>query len=304
MIIESQYSLNIITKRLIMKQPVNSTSQYCAEPGSFNFTSRLEFEAKSNLLRSRSDTCLGKHRCPTDSVSEPPNPWSIPTIDFTLHDYGPKYSRFQTKKSKHHSKKQRNKDFVRIPIPKVLEEPMSKETPFFTSFRSPSARTAKITGVKEGKHPAGPYKALGPHAFRGDDFRPDSGIRNQGKPPFLTSYTRDPGNWDLQRKSIRAHAVSSCSDQNGSKINQERSKQSRTFTKQQPKWDHNLILTKEKYQRGLSDDQIRMNKILKQLSWYSGDAIPNVERPDINDYKTVDWLHVTQHSKDETTVLH
>ena len=157
-----------------MKQPVNSTSQYCAEPGSFNFTSRLEFEAKSNLLRSRSDTCLGKYQCRTDSISKPPNPWIIPTIDFTLHDYGPKYSRFQTKKGEHHSKKRRNKDFVKIPIPKVLEEPMSKETPFFTSFRSPSARTAKIIGVKAGMHPAGPYQALGPHAFRGDNFRPVS----------------------------------------------------------------------------------------------------------------------------------
>jgi hypothetical protein len=47
-----------------------------------------------------------------------------------------------------------------------------------------------------------------------------------------------------------------------------------------------------------------MNKILKQLSWYSGDlAVPKLERPDINDYKTVDWLHVTQHPNDETTVL-
>ncbi|CAB4010605.1 Hypothetical predicted protein, partial [Paramuricea clavata] len=60
-----------------------------------------------------------------------------------------------------------------------------------------------------------------------------------------------------------------------------------------------------KYQRGLSEEEIRMRRIMKQLSWYSGDlAIPRLERPDIKDHKTVDWLHVTQHSNDETTVLH
>jgi hypothetical protein len=159
-----------------MKQPVNSTSQHC-EPGSFNFASRLEFEAKSNLLRSRSDTCLGKHRRQTDSLPRNPtiiNPWTIPTIDFTLHGYDPKYSRSETKKSLHHNKKRRNKEFVHIPIPKVLEKPVSKETPFVTLLRSPSARTARIMGVKEGMHPSGPYKPLGPHAFRGDDYRPVS----------------------------------------------------------------------------------------------------------------------------------
>ena len=173
-IIESQSSLNNIPSRLIMKQPVNGMSQYSAGPGSFNFTSRLEFEAKSNLLRSRSDTCLGKHRCQADNLPKQANPWTIPTIDFTLHDYEPKYSWLETKKSEHHNKKRRSKEFVKIPIPKLLEKPVSKETPFVTSFRSPSARTARIFGVKEGMHPAGPYKALGPHAFRGDDFRPVS----------------------------------------------------------------------------------------------------------------------------------
>lgn len=159
-----------------MKQPVSSTSPHY-EPGSFNFTSRLEFEAKSNLLRSRSDTCLGKCRSQTDSLPRIHtiiNPWTLPTIDFTLHGYQPKYSRLEAKTSLHSNKKRRNKEFVKIPIPKVLEKPVSKETPFVTSFRSPSAKTARIMGVKEGVHPAGPYKPLGPHAFRGDDFRPVS----------------------------------------------------------------------------------------------------------------------------------
>ena len=41
------------------------------------------------------------------------------------------------------------------------------------------------------------------------------------------------------------HELFSFLDQNGSKVKKERLKQFRTFTKQQPKWDHNLILTKE-----------------------------------------------------------
>ena len=158
-----------------MKQPVNSGNSLRCESGSFNFTSRLEFDAKSNLLRSRSDTCLGKHR--TDSLprkSTVVNPWTIPAIDFTLHHCKPTFSQLNTKKSLHHGKKKRNKEFVKIPIPKVLEQSASKEIPFVTSFRSPSARTARIIGVKEGMHPTEPYKPVGPHAFRGDDFRPVS----------------------------------------------------------------------------------------------------------------------------------
>lgn len=47
-----------------------------------------------------------------------------------------------------------------------------------------------------------------------------------------------------------------------------------------------------------------MNRIMKQLSWYSGNlTMLRLERPDIKDYKTVDWLKVTEHSKDETTLL-
>ena len=47
-----------------------------------------------------------------------------------------------------------------------------------------------------------------------------------------------------------------------------------------------------------------MNRIMKQLSWYSGDRdVSKLDRPDIKDYKLRDWLQVTRHSKDETTVL-
>ena len=160
----------------MMKQPVTSMSLHY-EADSFNFTSRLEFEAKSNLLRSRSDTCLGKYRSQIDNL--PRNltdidPWTLPAIDFSFHGYKSKSSRIESKKSLQHNKKRRNKEFVKIPIPKVLEQPRSKETHFVTSFRSPSARTARIMGVKEGMHPSGPYRPLGPHAFRGDDFRPVS----------------------------------------------------------------------------------------------------------------------------------
>ena len=159
-----------------MKQPVRNMSLHY-EPGSFNFTSRLEFEAKSNLLRSRSDTCLGKYRGEIDNLpgnQTDINPWTLPTIDFSFHGYKPKGSRLEPKKSPQNNKKQGNREFVKIPIPKVLEKPLSKEPLFVTSFRSPSARTARIMGVKEGMHPAGPYQPLGPHAFRGDDFRPVS----------------------------------------------------------------------------------------------------------------------------------
>ncbi|XP_028397666.1 uncharacterized protein LOC114521406 isoform X2 [Dendronephthya gigantea] len=254
------------------------------------------------------DTCLGKQRqrYQTNSLknSVKINPWTVPSINFTFYDSKPKNIEFEAKKNRQYHEKPRNEEFARIPLPKRLEKPVSKDTKFVTSFRSPSARTSRIIGVKEGTYPAGPYKPWGPHAFRGDDFRPDGEQQNkERKPPFVTSYSRDRRNLELQRNISQMQSLK-CEDRNRSCTREERPKPFLTNAEQQPKWDHNLFLKKEKYQRGLSEEEIRMNRIMKQLSWYSGDVVvETLDRPDIKDYKLVDWLRVTRHSEDETTVL-
>ena len=53
------------------------------------------------------------------------------------------------------------------------------------------------------------------------------------------------------------------------------------------------------YKRGRSPKSALMDRIAQQLPWCSDhDKLEELRRPDIFDYKTVDWLDVTAHRKE------
>lgn len=53
------------------------------------------------------------------------------------------------------------------------------------------------------------------------------------------------------------------------------------------------------YNRGRSPKSALMDRIAQQLPWCSDhDKLEELRRPDIFDYKTVDWLDVTAHRKE------
>ena len=53
------------------------------------------------------------------------------------------------------------------------------------------------------------------------------------------------------------------------------------------------------YKRGRSPKSALMDRIAQQLPWCSDrDNLEELRRPDIFDYKTVDWLDVTAHRKE------
>ena len=163
-----------------MKLPsVNCNSLLDHERSTFDFTSRLQFEAGLNLYRSRSDSFL-RHvkwqRSKSSSKSNIVDQCDVLGIDFSLHQFQSKSSKLKSNKHGKKVNKQRkdNRIFVKKPPPKALEKPNDKEIPFITTYRLFSADTAKRLYVKDGTYRAGPYKPLGPHAFRGDDFRPVS----------------------------------------------------------------------------------------------------------------------------------
>lgn len=149
------------------------------ELSSFNFASQLQFEAGASLLRSRSDTLIryGKTSHADRLLSDETSQASVPSIDFSLRRYQPKSSRLKPRRNGRaeiDKQQTRNGQFVRKPLPKVLEQPKDMGIPFVTTFRIHSAGTAKRLGVRDGMYRAGSYKPLGPHAFRGNDFRPVS----------------------------------------------------------------------------------------------------------------------------------
>lgn len=56
------------------------------------------------------------------------------------------------------------------------------------------------------------------------------------------------------------------------------------------------------YRKGRSPQSALMKRIERQLPWCSHkDKLEPIHRPDIHDHKTVDWIAVTGHSKDEGT---
>lgn len=289
------------------------SSQRDSKHSSFDFATQLQFEAGSNLHRSRSDTSIIRSNKSSNysfhQQSSIVDQWEVPTIDFTLHPQRP--VKLWKKEDRQFNGKTSGVQFEKIPVPKVLEKPKEKATSFATTFRMHSAGAARRLVCGSMYRAAGTYKSPGPHAFRGDDFRPNPVEKLQGKPPFITTFTTDAGNLELKRRSISL--LNEGSVQSDSLTSKREPPQRKAYhlkpfvtsTKQNPKWEKSLVLQKEKYHQGISGDHTRMNQIVKQLSWcLQNEKTLALDRPDIKDYKTIDWLQVTRHPKQEMTILH
>ena len=60
-----------------------------------------------------------------------------------------------------------------------------------------------------------------------------------------------------------------------------------------------IFFYNQPYKRGRSPKSALMDRIAQQLPWCSDhDKLEELRRPDIFDYKTVDWLDVTAHRKE------
>ena len=160
-----------------MKLPaMGRSSQRDSKHSSFDFATQLQFEAGSNLHRSRSDTSIIRSNKSSNysfhQQSSIVDQWEVPTIDFTLHPQRP--VKLWKKEDRQFNGKTSGVQFEKIPVPKVLEKPKEKATSFATTFRMHSAGAARRLVCGSMYRAAGTYKSPGPHAFRGDDFRPVS----------------------------------------------------------------------------------------------------------------------------------
>ncbi|XP_046846301.1 uncharacterized protein LOC124440019 isoform X2 [Xenia sp. Carnegie-2017] len=208
------------------------------------------------------------------------DPWTVPNIDISLRrQLASTYSSLVDKISKGNQKKW-EKSGVNISKPKVFDKNTEKRIPFVTFFRSPSARTARIQVIREGSCLHEVYKPAGPHVFRRDDFHFVYGTEI-GKPRFVSSYNRDHGKLDLPKKYVSVDAgEDSTTGSTHCKDVKVYSKPFVTSLKPRPTWDHRLILKKEKYVRGSSENMEN-----------------RLERPDVKDFITLDWLKVTKYDK-------
>lgn len=279
----------------------------------FSFRFR-EFNATQDLLLSRSDCFLESKRA-RDKVHredelKKKTPWDIRPPDFTLQIYQPKPPKRNSRKAmipgyndeewnkKAKERRKQHIEFERIPLPKILEPPVSDKAPFSTQFSLPDSHTAKIMYVRNGIHKREPYVTPGPHAFRGDDFRPLENPKKYGLPEFTTNYDHDPGNLKFNSRTLNV-LYDSYKDQEFLNSKDGYRKQMITYSEQQPHWDSTLILQKGPYRKGRSPKSALMERIAKQLPWSSTqNKIKQFRRPDIFDNKTVDWLAVTAHSKE------
>ena len=160
----------------------------------FSFRTQVEFNASQDLLRSRSECFLESKRARDkmihDEEMKKRTPWDIRPPDFTLQIYQPKppkrnsrhamipgYNEDEWNKKAKESRRQKLQ-FEQIPLPKILQPPVSDKPPFNTRFRILDPHGAKLMFVRNGIHKREPYTTPGPHAFRGDDFRPVSDHSN------------------------------------------------------------------------------------------------------------------------------
>ncbi|XP_020615963.1 uncharacterized protein LOC110053977 [Orbicella faveolata] len=280
----------------------------------FNFRSQGEFNAAQDLLLSRSDCFLKSKRVRDKVRSEEElrkkTPWDISPPDFTLQIYQPKPPKRNSRKAmipgyneeewnkKAKERRKQHIEFKRIQLPKILQPSVSDKAPFSTQFRIPDSHTAKLMYVRNGIHNREPYVTPGPHAFRGDDFRPLENPKKYGLPEFTTNYDHDPGNLKFHSRTLNV-LYDPYKDQEFLNSKDGYRKQMITYKEQEPDWDSALILQKGPYKKGRSPKSALMERIAKQLPWYSAqDKIEQFRRPDISDNKTVDWLAVTAHSKE------
>ena len=158
----------------------------------FNFRNQANYNAFCDLVRSRSECFLQTKRTQNRHVEEErirkSTVWDVKPPDFRLQLYQPvtlkrnaresiipSYNEDEWKKRVAEEKRERIR-FEKVPLPKILQPERTKLKPdFVTRLKGFDCYRAKLEFVREGKFPDGPYKTPGPHAFRGDDFRPVSG---------------------------------------------------------------------------------------------------------------------------------
>ena len=166
----------------------SSGSSYDALILPFSFQSQVNFKAFKDVLHSRSECFLESKRARdklrTEEQIAKRTSWGITPPDFTFQNYQPKPAKRNSREAmipgydeddwNRNAKQERRQriQFEPVPLPKILQSPPLERTPFTTQFCIPDSFAARLKYVKDGMHKRGPYSAPGPHAFRGDDFRP------------------------------------------------------------------------------------------------------------------------------------
>jgi len=283
----------------------SAKSLHSLEP-SFSFRDRVAFDGARDLLVSRSDSYIDSMRNQKleDERRRERTVWNIPPIDFRLQLYQPRaqarsaidITELDKEERRSHRRKQLEKiQFNKIPLPKILQPPKNTIRKFDTLYHSASFNQANTQFIREGKFYPGPFYNPRPH-----DFRPLECPTKDGKPKFDATHEKDPFN-------IKAHTEATCKTKDPydsvASLPKIDHTQLCTVPERSLEWDNNLVLKKEPYKRGRSPKTVLMHRIEEKLGWIPRDRIEPIVRPDIYDCKTVDWLHVTSHPSDETTVI-
>ncbi|XP_031562637.1 uncharacterized protein LOC116298358 [Actinia tenebrosa] len=281
---------------------------------SFDFRKQIEFDATKSLIRSRSDCFLDSKRKQDKERAirrrEESTPWDVKPPDFRLQLYQPKPKTRNARESMipdydedvwRREQRERTREkikFERVPLPKILQKEGPAEKPFLTKFRIPDPYADKIMFVKDGKFHPGPYRNPDLPVFRADTFTKLA--KKYGIPDFDSSYPHDPQGLIAKSNGLRV-LCEAYKDSEIMKTDGYR-KQLLTYKPQEPDWDVTLILPTGAYKKGRSAHSALMKRIEQQLPWCPDkDKLEPIRRPDIFDYKTVDWIAVTSHSRDEST---
>ncbi|XP_072179326.1 putative uncharacterized protein C7orf78 [Diadema setosum] len=169
-------------------------------PAEVSFIDKSKFQARHDLLTTRSDSYLIR------PAEEPEDIWKRPPPDFTLQRYMPKPPKRNTRESMQPwrwdcypgvKKEEKVADKTTVTLPKILQPPRPRSRKMLTKFRIADPDAARKQAVKELMHAQERYENPKPH-----DFRQYPPLGPLGLPEFLTHKESDPYNIRFKTKNI------------------------------------------------------------------------------------------------------
>ncbi|XP_066935673.1 uncharacterized protein [Clytia hemisphaerica] len=162
-------------------------------------------------------------------------------------------------------------------------------------FRVDSANTDRRKTLKKGYHEKGFYKAPRPHHFRDDIHRPLQSTEELGKPDFKVNIEHDPRNINFKKHTLRNLRIPElASTKDGDTSRSLDRLPMETYKEKEPRFESKLLFPKGKYRKGRDPKDVLYEKIAKAKNLPISNKEFEIQRPDINDHKTVDLLEITR----------
>lgn len=213
--------------------------------------------------------------------------WNIPTIDLTPRLYmGPKRDRIKTNVAE--KKKEIGFLLPEFCLPKLCQINSEKSNEMITHFRALTANTDRRNTLKTGYHEKQRYSQPRPRHFGDDIHRPLDDNKLHSKEEIQVKPKHDSFNEKFKNEELKY-----MDEQLPMKINLGTTLSKKIDCQMDVplKFDSKLYLPKTNYAKSSEDNFYKI--VEKSLDWIPRKT-GTLDRPNINDNTTRDWLEITR----------